>query len=91
MAKEDQVAGLLASQLGSALQHGLQDVPVPHLGLDHPDPGLLHAPPETEVRHDRGDHGVAGEVAALLHAQGTCREDLTKPRPVLHQLRLAGQ
>ena len=62
--QEDDVAGLLATDNGTVLEHALQNVAVAHGGLDHLKALLLHCDGETQVTHDGRDDLGVGELAA---------------------------
>src|SRR6202042_3070647 len=51
-------------------------VAVTDRGLHHRDAGVVHGQPETEVGHDRDDHGVPGQAAFLLQLGRQHGQDL---------------
>ena len=72
----DHVARLLAAQREAGGPHRLEDVAVADLGLVHVQARGRHGLDEAEVAHHGGDHGVAGQGAALGHRQRQHGEDL---------------
>src|SRR3546814_6740829 len=70
------VPALRAAGLEASGAQSLEDVAIAHRHLDHADAASLHSPAEPEVRHDRDDHGVAGQEPPVVPIDGVDRDDL---------------
>ena len=65
MVEEEEVARLLAAQIGADPDHLLEDVAVADLRLDRPDARLAQRVLEPEIGHHRGhEHAAAAAVPA---------------------------
>ena len=62
--QEDDMAGLLAADDGTVLEHTLKNIAVAHGGLNHLKALLLHGDGETEVAHNGRDDLGVGELTA---------------------------
>ena len=70
------MTGLLAAQVEAVLDHGLEDVAVPDLGLDDPDAALLQGELEPQVGHHRHHQGVVLQAPGLVHGHRQDAHDL---------------
>jgi hypothetical protein len=71
----DEVPGLLAPEVEPALEHRLEHVAVPDLGLHDLDPEPVHRPLEAQVRHDGGGDRVVLERAVVVAVAGQHGQD----------------
>src|SRR5215211_3669910 len=74
--QHDHMSGLLAAEGESTREHGLQNVPVSHLGLFDVNPVTSHCLYEAQIAHHRRDHGVVLESAVVTQRECQDRQDL---------------
>ena len=69
------MARLLAAKGVAVLAHAGIDVLVAHVGLLVRNARLVQRAEEAEVRHDRGNNGLLGQTAVLVHIAGAHVQD----------------